>query len=466
MKRGFALLLVTMLVLTAAVTPAAANSAQTHWTGVDATGAVVQDAHCPIVVEAERLIFDIRQFPEIYGRELEAFLSYSGSVTAEYTFYNPADYAVTATLLFPFGCAPSYAPDDCYGRDAEKYDILVDGAAIDRTLRHTLSDRYARFDLDRDLALLHDDYVTDDFLTPDLPVTKYVFVPEGVDTETYDAATVGFEMVQDDPVRKLLFVNQSGMHTMEHGVLWVDTWVATQETVTVYVLGQDYDAFPQWAFYRNGGFNDRESIAGTMREESRQTMTFRELAMSEWDADTGVSEIDWYNAVAAMLTDETCATGSLLNLWDFGSLDLRDNLMRWYEYELTLEPGARIVNTVTAPIYPDIVERYDPPVYSYCYLLSPAQTWADFGTLDILVNTPFYMTVSGPEGFERTGTGYALHLDGLPEGELNFDLCSEPDPALSSRYGLGGWTGVTAVLAALIGVILLVMPLRNRKKQS
>ena len=55
---------------------------------------------------------------------------------------------------------------------------------------------------------------------------------------------------------------------------------------------------------------------------------------------------------------------------------------------------------VTAPIYPGINGYYSPSIYDYTYLLSPAKTWSEFGTLDIVVNTLFYITESSIEGKE------------------------------------------------------------------
>ena len=111
--------------------------------------------------------------------------------------------------------------------------------------------------------------------------------------------------------------------------------------------------------------------------------------------------------------------------------------MRWYEYEITLEPGQRIVNSVTAPIYPSIDLDYDPDIYGYTYLLSPAKTWKSFGKLDIVVNTPYYITESSLDGFEKTETGYKANFDGLPNGELNFVLSTAENPEPESGFNWG-----------------------------
>ena len=447
------------------VVPASANSAQTQWEGVDSAGAIVRDGGSPIIVEKELLTFDIQEFPDNHYFDLDSYLAYSGKVTAEYTFFNPADYAVTATLLFPFGCEPMYATNEYYGKDTEKYDILIDGQPVEKVMRYTLSSGFDQFELETDLALLHDDYVTDSFYTLDLPVTKYVFMPSGVDTETYGAADAGFDMVRDDPERRIYFVDQNGLHTQDDGDLRVHSGVENGEAITVYVIGQDYAEFPQWKFYQDGGVEDGEEIDGTMTLESREELSFRDLALSKRSADSGVSEIDWYNAIVAMLTGSSDSTGSNLHLWDFGSLDLSRYLMRWYEYEISVGPGERIVNTVTAPIYPDIDSRYEPPIFEYTYLLSPAQTWAEFGNLDIIVNTPYYMTVSGPEGFRYNNPGYELHLTGLPEGELTFTLCAEAEPKAPSAMGYVYPEVILICAVVLVAVVVVVVFARAAKKK-
>ena len=464
-RRFCSLGIVLLLMFSLLAVPASANSAQTQWEGVDSAGAIVRDGGSPIIVEKELLTFDIQEFPDNHYSDLDSYLAYSGKVTAEYTFFNPADYTVTATLLFPFGCEPMYATNEYYGKDTEKYDILIDGQPVEKVMRYTLSSGFDQFELETDLALLHDDYVTDSFYTLDLPVTKYVFMPGGVDTETYGAADAGFDMVRDDPERRIYFVDQNGLHTQDDGDLRVHSGVENGEAITVYVIGQDYAEFPQWKFYQDGGVEDGEEIDGTMTLESREELSFRDLALSKWSADSGVSEIDWYNAIVAMLTGSSDSTGSNLHLWDFGSLDLSRYLMRWYEYEITVGPGERIVNTVTAPIYPDIDSRYEPPVFEYTYLLSPAQTWAEFGNLDIVVNTPYYMTQSGPEGFQYNNPGYELHLTGLPEGELTFTLCAEAEPKAPSAVGYVYPEVLLIGAAVLVAIVVVVFFARAAKKK-
>jgi hypothetical protein len=102
------ILLLTILLTSAVPIQSFANSAQSWWSGTDSTGAIITDAECPLIVEQETLTFDISEFPQGHYSDSLEFHSYSGKVTAEYSFYNPTEYKVDATLVFPFGTAPDY----------------------------------------------------------------------------------------------------------------------------------------------------------------------------------------------------------------------------------------------------------------------------------------------------------------------------------------------------------------------
>ena len=114
--------------------------------------------------------------------------------------------------------------------------------------------------------------------------------------------------------------------------------------------------------------------------------------MLNYPEDAGILEHDWYNAVVANLNYSS--RGFSYGIIGEYAGDLSSTLMRWYEYEITLEPGQKIVNRVTAPIYPSINTNYEPDVFGYTYLLSPAKTWKSFGELEIVVNTPYFISNS------------------------------------------------------------------------
>lgn len=478
-KAGICMLLLSSVL---SAVQASANSAQTQWFGVESTGAVIIDESCPIIVESELLTFDIPEFPQNYYETAEDYLAYSAKVTAQYTFYNPAEYTVKAHLVFPFGNLPGYAGyyDTDSGmyvnaNDTNKFDITVDGEAIGKTLRHTLSSVGHTFSLEEDLPLLHNGYVNDAFYFPDMPVTKYTYIISGIN-EKYDAANAAFDVSKFNGETKILFAEQSGGHMQKNNDYRISAWADNGKTLTLYVLGQPLTSMPEWVFYKNGGVKDGDEIEGTVTLISADKMTFRDFALTAYTESSNVFEADWYNAIVADLNRSECSLNDygIVACSEYG-FDLSHSLMRWYEYEIILAPGKRIVNTVEAPMYPSINGDWDPAVYGYTYLLSPAQTWSDFGALDIVINTPFHLTESSISAFKKTESGYRLSLDGLPKGELEFTLCSAENPKKPVRairdyipieiitvfFIIGG-----AIILTGGGITAFVLIHRNKKRKG
>lgn len=458
-KRLVSLLLIVLMLML----PVSANSAQTWWEGVDAAGVIVPEDNCPITVEKEILTFDLQEFPADYYTSTENFLQYSGSVTAEYTFYNPSEYTVTAKLLFPFGVLPSYAAEFSGETVAGRYGVSVDGTPVGATLRHSLSGGHAQFSLERDLKRLFDDYVEGAWVRQDTPVRKYTFQVEGTGAQQGECITAAFKVAGKDQACWIYSPDASGYSGYDDGTEEASFWVWDGKSIEVYVIGTGFDAFPEWSFYTDG--SGKEQAADQMNLLSVEELTFLDFALSQWSEGSGVSEMDWYNAMVTAC-EEQASNGTMLFFWTY-EMDLTRYLMGWYEYEITLEPGQHIINRVTAPMYPNIDQNYEPPVYTYTYLLSPGQTWSQFGPLEVRINTPYSMSEESISGFSKTETGYCLTTDGLPEGELTFSLCQEEEPEQVKSSGLG-MIEPTIVIFVFLGLLLCALVgvvIGNRKKK-
>ncbi len=454
-SRGLCFCLCALLLAGAMPLSVYANSAQSWFRGVDANGVIVSGEQSPLVVERELLTFELSELPAPHSFGDEALAAYGAKVSAEYTFYNPSSYTVTARLMFPFG----HLPDYFYGYeldDSSKYDIRVNGEPIEKSVRHSFSDGHDRFSLDDELPLLQDSFVSDDFYSPELRVTEYVFSVSGIDTEKYRSATIGFDIEKGLGDHRIYFPEQNGAQLQPGGAMRLHSFVSRGEgesLVSVFVIGSPLETFPEWHAYKNGGVDDRERIPGSVTLLYTSELTFFELALAERGESSPVSEVDWYNAVVEDFNRSTARTGDHPYVTgEYFNSRFESRFMRWYEYELTLAPGERLVNCVTAPIYPALDLDFDPDIYEYTYLLSPAKTWKSFGELEIVVKTPYYITESGIDGFEKTEDGYSLTLDGLPDGELTFTLSRSESPKREpSPYA----TAFAVLIAGIGGVALL-----------
>lgn len=474
MKLKVITVIFTVLLLSAVfIQSTHANSAQRHWSGTDSTGSLVKDKNCPLAVDKELLTFDVQEFPKNYYNNIEEFLAYTGKVTAEYTFRNPADYTVTATLVFPFGNLPHYGEyiyDSYTGKHAaaletDRFGVAVNGKLIKATVRHTLKDRGTPFSLDEDMPKLTDGYISDGFFRPDLPVWVQQYSVEGIGAEN-QAATAAFVLREDSSKTRVLWEEKSGIATLKDGIR-MSGWTKTGDTLTVYIFGEPPKDGIAWSLYENGAC--KKKIDGTITLKCSEQMTFWDFVFREYDNSSGISESDWYNAQVAFLND-----GS--KDWMYGGIYTEKSsfsLMRWYEYTLTLEPGQTLTNTVTAPLYPAIDAGYTPSIYTYSYLLSPAKTWAQFGELKIVVNTPYYMTENNQSSFSKTEKGYELTLPGLPEKELTFTL-SEAEhprpPKLSIPFNpvflLAGFVGFVLIGGVVIAVLLILKRKKSYGKEQ
>ena len=443
-------------------------------------GPLTADEECPIVVDREVLTFDIQEFPLEYYEDPDDLLAYTPSVTAEYTFRNPADYAVRATLVFPFGNLPDYA-DAFAGYDLQEgeraklalaqYGASIDGEPAQTVLRHTLLYPYDKFFIENDLPKLRDGYADDPFYSPDLPVTNFTYEISGI-PEGNDAATIGFRWTPREDAR-ILLMHQTGVKPIDdEGDHLVDTWVRNGQVVEVYVFGNAPESL-QAGLFADGSCTTE--LDGRITSVSIETTTFEEFALQEWDEGSSVLKHDWYNAMVDDLNE--CEQG-----WGKGIImraqtnahdgfDLSSMLLRWYEYEIELEPGQTLVNAVTAPIYPSIDADYNPPVYGYSYLLSPAQTWAGFGELQVRVLTPYHMADGGASGFEplEGEQGYAFSVDGLPEGELEFALSESADPQPPTLASKSGYLLMLAPIVLplfIVGAIAGIVAGKLRKRRN
>ncbi len=422
--------------------PVYANSAQTHVRGEDATGAIMDIEGSPIVVEKERLTFDIQELSSDYYQTEENPPSYTPTVTAEYSFYNPSEYTVTATLFFPFGRPPSdtykyhYHTPEAYqsmlNSDSEQYSITINGAEVEKKLRYTMLNVNDSFHLERDLALLSDGLVKDDFFSPDMTVTYYYIDTSEIDFDAYQELCSGVNVPQNNGRSLMTLSNPIYTFPQEAGFLRLYAEIdKLSATPTLIVFGEPLDVLSDCGIYTRSG-SSAVKLPIEVKLRNKSTKTYAEFVFSSRIPTSPISETDWYNLAVATMNRYRNKIYCNVS-YNPKDSDFYRNMMRWYEYEITLAPGERIVNTVTAPIYPGIDLTYDPDVYEYTYLLSPAKTWKSFGELEIIINTPYHLTESSLSGFRKAESGYSLTHTGLPDGELTFSLCTVENPIQPNR---------------------------------
>ena len=343
-----------------------------------------------------------------------------------------------------------------------------------KNLRYSLYYSDYDFDIHKEMSLLSDGYIKDDFYSPELPVTKYVYEIGGVDKKLYNREVAEIEIPAFDGKRRYYLEQSSyGFTTNDKGNTRMDINAENGKEIELYVMGEPVKDLPKWKFYESSS-NESKEIKGEIKLKSTSKMTFKEFALTSYDKGGQILESDWYNIIVELYKQATVENSGAIFTSVYDTRERLKSLLRWYEYEITLAPGEKITNTIEAPMYPTIDEEYDPGVYRYNYLLSPASTWAKFGNLNVDINTPFYLIDNSQDGFTKTQKGYNFKANGLPEGELRFSLSTVEKPERKSNIGtfyiLGMLMfGLLQILPIIVGVVavvvLVVVWVRKRRRE-
>ncbi len=435
--------------------PAFANSGPPWEEGVTQSGVHSVHENSVLQVQSEKLTFKLDK--PVYSADNAE--RYNSSVTAEYTFYNPTDETVNTKMAFPISRRDYGYNDDKYIRPVDP--ITVNGEAVEYTVRHT----YGTYnDFAEDVTKIKDDYVTTDFYNPDLPVTEYIFKANIGDGRGH--ASFRAKMPQDNTNRYFCETDGDGYFTYnaDNGYKF-----------SIYVLGEDNGSLAdlKWTATRYDYRFDRNMpIDGSVTFEKKTVpVTLKEYVLRTFDSKGDISELDWYNAAIGRINKNGVYAGSGIMLSEY-------EFTEWYVYETTVAAKSSFTNAVTAVMYPRTYYNYDPDLYGYTYYLSPAQSWASFGTLTVEVQTPMYMQglVDGSSTdvknkFVKTETGYSATFTELPSGELEFSL-STAEKAVYNSHASNGFlaAGIVMFIAFFVaplitGLTILIVFLVKRKKR-
>lgn len=156
--------------------------------------------------------------------------------------------------------------------------------------------------------------------------------------------------------------------------------------------------------------------------------------------------------------------------YDFTDIDLsgstsnglNEGYAPWRLYEISLDPDEKATVTLTAPVYPDVDTSYSPHTYFYSYYFSPYTSWKEYRSVDIVINTDYFITNSFHDSFTETESGYELHIDSLftkiddqssaIKNAVEFELCS-----VETRDAAENCTNNSGI-GLLIILMLIIMP--------
>ncbi len=465
MKKIFKITALIMVLFSVLNISAFANAGIGYVEGADNMGIVTEFEKCPVAVEKEVLNFEINAFPvldDINFRSDEWLAEYNDNVKAEYTLHNPTEYDIKTKLYFPFNCINEYIDHDSNGnfrlnRGLDKYDITVNGQLVEKKIRFTYSS--GKFDADNEIKELKYGYINHKFFNSDLPVTKYIYRDSAYGTDENPDRDFQLDWENNDDKSAILIPSASSWHSTGEKKGEFGIHIYGDKDIVVYIFGRQPENPPQVNGYIANGLT-----ASLHRTEE---MTLKQFVLEEfapWDENTGISQQDWYNICTDYLIQRTDEDKMVtdINMVHFYPYS---NILCWYEYEVEIPAGETVTNTVTAPLFPLMNYEYEPYIYEYTYLLSPAQGWAEFGEIEININTPYHIIEINQEDFMKTETGYSYKYAGLPEGELIFSLSESDSPKIQVNKGYLWFIAMPILL--IIGLIMFFLVLiRNIDRKN
>jgi hypothetical protein len=460
---------------------ASASSASIYLSEDNIIGSVVLSDNCPIEVEEANLTFNIPQLP---GRSFlydeQAYLNYNANVVAEYNLFNPTAQDETLWLAYPVDFNPSYCYKSfdettgnyTYGDTTGNYNITVNGQQIEKTVTFT----YGSSNFDTKVKRLNG--AGHEHVNTEANVTTYKYKVSAITDDALTAAS-GVEVVPDTsnlyyafaeitmPRNNIFSSYDVSMRDYringENITIGLDTYVQNKEEFEITIFG-DLESAPQFTLYKNYGMTE---VKGSCEVIEQSQKTFAEFAIYNKNI-TNISDDNWVNLYAEMLENSYSEDSPFIIYNTYLSYYM---VNCWYVYSATIPAGGRVVNEVTAPLYPRMIESEKTCVCYYSF--SPAERWADFKKLNITVNTPYYLT-SGYPYLESTATDtYSVTVNDVTDLSIYLNVSTSKNNALTSEDYLVTALGVF-VLSVLIllpvkivtAVVVLIVAVSKNKKPN
>ena len=368
--------------------------------GVPVDGLVIGGDSASAVLQELQVTLNLTGSPLDMGR------TDFNTVVMDYTFHNPTEEPITLSLTFPAGQDPSYAGSiesqtgkDWFSAHRHLYTASANGRSLDLALRLT----------GNDIPPVAEDQWSVGMFNSETPVTVFTYTITDLEGRA-DAIA----LVRASGLGNSVATLENGQyHVVIDTATKQDCFVSSGQQLTLCVFGDATGFQPVWSFYTD--YTWQEPLTGTTELVSTQQMTIQEYAAGRFDTASGTSASDYALLLATQLHHCTTYNASFV---DTSFPQAR----RWFRYELTLEPGETVVNTVTLPLHPDVLMTNTTKEAFICKidLMSLRLPQPQSGPT-ITLNTPYDLAES-PVAHTETETGYALDLSDYYKVSLEVKL--------------------------------------------
>lgn len=445
-----------------------ANSGPVFWQGYPSSNIMSIDGNSPIAVKSENLVFDFSDY------EGDKF-TISGNITADYEMENPANETQVVHMAFP-------VVEALIGLSTENIVITADGNvlpyeiyagdAVDGRGNPGEEGNKVSFDFASIVGTItNEPYKSENFAENEKGKLYIIEVNPSSDERINFAVDFYF-----DHKKTKVLVNGFNRYERSGEKTRIASWCNKSDVLEIFVLGEDTKL--NINAYTDGELSKKTDLV--TYSVSAQEANLRSYLMEYVKKNTNaknigaISENQLYNIYAKTLDR------SLTRNMGFSSQDdilEQEHINRILTLVYTVEFPPQSEKKVSVRYKTTgTMDRRETakPLYSFDYILNPAENWSGFKNLNIEIIPPKevpYIVKSSVELTKGENNIYTAVLEELPENDLSFTLYENEkitllDKTAGNLNNIFGYMYpiVIAGIVLVIGAVILVITLKGVRK--
>ncbi|NLC11468.1 MAG: hypothetical protein GX767_04355 [Firmicutes bacterium] len=409
---------------------AAANAGPTYWPGHPSATIMSVDAHSPISVEREDLIFD-------FSEQIDSDYTLGGRVTASYEMLNPTNRPQQVQMAFPFvgrlGDLPSVEIEITADGKTVPYEIYP-GDVVNNYGHPGVKAKEAGFAFANIVNTITEDLYEAQNFAADEKGKLYTLKVRPTGAERINFAV---DFAFDSAQTKIL---SSGFDRYERNEseTRIAAWCYEPKTLELLVLGNDIAL--NTSAYADGELGEKTNLYSCqiLSEEVAFKPYFMNYIKNHTSAASGmISDSQLYNLYAKSLDKSFTQNMGFSCEHDLtGQEHYRRIITLVYQVDFPAHSQKEVSVSYHTLGTMDMTKTAS-PLYTFDYILNPAQNWSSFNNLHIEIITPArapYIVDSNIDFAKKPGSNtYTATLADLPQADLFFTLYSKEKITLLDR---------------------------------
>lgn len=400
-----------------------ANSGPVYWQGYPSSEVMTVEKNSPIIVLNEDLVFD-------FTDQKDADYSISGKVTAVYEMQNPSDKPQAVQMAFPFVESLNRLSADDIVISADStvlpYQVyLGDVVESHGSGMENSKDKEDVFDFAGIINSLTDEsYQANNFTENEKAVLHIL----EVQPTTAERINFAVDFCFDSEKTKVL-TKGFNRYERDEEKTRIASWCYEPKTLEILVLGEAVEF--SFNAFSDGELQEKTALF-TYQVKTREVELKPYLLeyVKEIDGvrNSGydlVSETGLYNLYAKSLDNYLTKNNGICSEHDILDQEYQKRILLLL-YTVDFPPRSKRTVSISYRTSGTMDKRNTvDPVYSFDYILNPAENWREFKNLNLEIITPEkvpYIIESSLELAKKDHNRYGAALAGLPADDLSFTL--------------------------------------------